>query len=518
MLAFNITHGGRELSLELPLPTEAITGELRDIGLWQSLHLITQDKFTLQPANKLGEHFMKLVQPDDTLRSIAMYCKEFEVLAGESRQALEDLVLADRFRDLDHMADYLQYGPDALDGLMRMEYNGQSAVLPMPQREFYNRFGMEKPMGEIRLTEAELIPASDLGKRLIAEFQPCSDTVAIANLACDMAKNPTAQADLGKFLQGIRCFQAPMPTQIVEYFCPLKVSVEECDSWNLIEGAPGLLADHENEIRDALKDHMPDDKNMANYLPDDLRPKIASAEWDVAKVAGALYGKISCELRAPLAAYEQTGLVEWITGQNSDGLGEGFEQHPVDTDDGELYVHLWHSGEGYFVRPAEEFFQQLHEQSTLEQAQETIRDSGFPIGPGGDLHTLNQLAQRIESMDEYEQETLCAWVNAQESCSADDALHASHNLHCIDFHPVSSDEMLGEFALDSDFFDEYNDLPDEVFDMLDRAKVGVQYREQVGGVFVNGGFLMVSEFDEQAPEEELVYEQTTQTFGEMTMQ
>jgi len=110
MLELTIRHGDQNLLLELPLPTEVITGELRNIGLWQSLHLLTQDKFALQPTNKLGEHFMKLVQPDDTLRSIAMYCKEFDVLARESRQALEDLVMADRFRDLDHMGDYLQHG------------------------------------------------------------------------------------------------------------------------------------------------------------------------------------------------------------------------------------------------------------------------------------------------------------------------------------------------------------------------------------------------------------------------
>jgi len=101
---------------------------------------------------------------------------------------------------------------------------------------------------------------------------------------------------------------------------------------------------------------------MADYLPDALKPKIASMEWDVTKVQGTLYGSITCELRAPLTNNEQSELVKWISGQNSDGLCEGFEQRPVKTGDGELYVHFWNDGDDYYVMPSEEFFQQLHEQ------------------------------------------------------------------------------------------------------------------------------------------------------------
>jgi len=364
MLALDIQRNGRNLSVELPMNTNVLVGELSDIGIYEPLEKIIRADFLLQPTNELGEHFMRMVQIDDTLQAIATASREFDVLEGDSRQALVDLIKDNRLRDLDHMTDYLQYGPDSLYGLVRMEYNGKDIVLPAPLRVLQDRFSSDKPMGEIRLAEAELHPVSETGRQLMLAFQSYGDTIATANVACSMAQNLSDIAVAStQIVEGARKIQAPLPTETVNFYCPLMVSVEDGDSWNLVEGDPDLLVYHEDEIRDALKCEVPEGKNMADYLPEELKPKIASMEWDVAKVQRKLYGSISCELRAPLTDNEQAGLVDWISGQNSDGLGEGFEQHPVTTEYEELYVHLWHSGDDYFVLPSEEFFQQLQEQT-----------------------------------------------------------------------------------------------------------------------------------------------------------
>ena len=51
---------------------------------------------------------------------------------------------------------------------------------------------------------------------------------------------------------------------------------------------------------------------------------------------------------------------DWISGQNSDGLGESYENRPIETEDGDLHVHFWHSGNDYFIVTDSEVDQELH--------------------------------------------------------------------------------------------------------------------------------------------------------------
>jgi hypothetical protein len=115
MLALDVIRDGRSISLELPVPIDILCGELRNIGVYKPLAEIQRADVLLQPTNALGDYFMKLVQPDDSLQAIAMACRETDVLVGESREALVTMLMADRFSDLDQMNDYLRYGPAALE-------------------------------------------------------------------------------------------------------------------------------------------------------------------------------------------------------------------------------------------------------------------------------------------------------------------------------------------------------------------------------------------------------------------
>ena len=63
-----------------------------------------------------------------------------------------------------------------------------------------------------------------------------------------------------------------------------------------------------------------------------------SAVWTVEDMDGRLLGRIDCHLKEPLTDTELTSLREEILGQCSDGLGEGFEQRPIEIDVGDLYV------------------------------------------------------------------------------------------------------------------------------------------------------------------------------------
>ena len=316
-------------------------------------------------GNGLGEHFTRLVQPDDTLYSIAVASQELVVLDGDSRQALVDLIMADRFRGLDHMADYLQYGPDALDGLIRLTRDGRSVVLPTTNINMFHCFGVEKPMGLTRLAEAEVAPVSDLGERLIAELQPYSDTVATLNMACSLAWDvPGIKASPARIMESARIFQMPMDTEMINFYCPMFLKKEADEAGELLrEADSGELVCHEALICDALAEC----DDMMEYLPEELQPKIASVKWGAAKIGPVLYGEITCELRVPLTEQEYSALTEWITHENADGYFRDFEQDPFETDFGNLYVGFWRDSDACYLLPEDEFRAQVLEQALENQ-------------------------------------------------------------------------------------------------------------------------------------------------------
>lgn len=81
---------------------------------------------------------------------------------------------------------------------------------------------------------------------------------------------------------------------------------------------------------------------MQYYHEDDsVRSKVVSAVPSVEICGNKLCGCLTVELKETLLDDEQTVLCNYISGQYSDGWGEGFEQREIDVGDGKLYVHFW---------------------------------------------------------------------------------------------------------------------------------------------------------------------------------
>ena len=138
-----------------------------------------------------------------------------------------------------------------------------------------------------------------------------------------------------------------------DFYCPLQANIIDGNGneWNI---APEDLPVYENEIQLKIEDWQQADMDMAAYVGKhaNMRDKLLYAEWGVENRNDRLYGKISCYFSAPLSTEETERLKDAITGQNSDGFGEGFEQCGIKTEDGEIHVSLWNHEEHFLKTKA----------------------------------------------------------------------------------------------------------------------------------------------------------------------
>lgn len=140
------------------------------------------------------------------------------------------------------------------------------------------------------------------------------------------------------------------------FYCPLVGNIEVGYDDTFSVGS-SFLHDYAWAIEDAIeKDRRLDDQDMAQYFHEDagLKEKLASMVWGVEVYRGELFGKIECSLKEEMTPAEEEILKDYISGQNSDGWGEHFEQQPIDTEDGDLYVSFWNSGDDYAIMTQDE--------------------------------------------------------------------------------------------------------------------------------------------------------------------
>ena len=97
-------------------------------------------------------------------------------------------------------------------------------------------------------------------------------------------------------------------------------------------------------------------RGLMHYFQGDraVASKVYAAWPSVREVDGELYGVLRCETTAPLTEEDVRVLKDYWTGQMSDGWGEGFGQHPIESGNGELYVSFWSGGDSWEVVTLEE--------------------------------------------------------------------------------------------------------------------------------------------------------------------
>lgn len=130
-----------------------------------------------------------------------------------------------------------------------------------------------------------------------------------------------------------------------------------------LEGAD--LSQYESEIKEAIEKYNAigneegEPCNLMDYFDGSvaIKEKVISAVPSVKQKDGVLYGCTTLELTTFLEQPETEELYEYVTGQYSDGWGEGFEQQKIQVGDGEIYVHFWQSDD-YEIQISDPDYQQ----------------------------------------------------------------------------------------------------------------------------------------------------------------
>lgn len=190
----------------------------------------------------------------------------------------------------------------------------------------------------------------------------------------------------------------------------------EDESYDEYEGYPQdghELLEYETAIRDAVENDTRDfggDLMQYYHDEDSVRSKVVTAIPSVEVHGNKLCGCLTVELKEPLLNDEQTVLCNYITGQYSDGWGEGFEQRDIRVDDGTLAVHFWQE-DGFKMTPSFEKIPKPEKNS--------LRPKMQLIGQDGNIFAIMGRASRLlkNAGQSDKAKEMCDRVTASQSYS-----------------------------------------------------------------------------------------------------
>ena len=144
--------------------------------------------------------------------------------------------------------------------------------------------------------------------------------------------------------------------------CPLSIVMEPDDYETDMIDTPSdqlMYCDEEinKKIRESMCDEDEEQRGFMAYSDDEhLRHKVFSVFPTVETIGNDLYGVVTVMSYGELNKTELEELSDEITGQLSDGWGEGFEQHPVTIGGEDYYISFWNCDD-FYLKPESEVFQ-----------------------------------------------------------------------------------------------------------------------------------------------------------------
>lgn len=187
-----------------------------------------------------------------------------------------------------------------------------------------------------------------------------------------MRKEGVVQTEYGLVLRRDRPI-AQLTEELEEcrLFSPLSGLLYPYDEdWGGISDQPmdigsGDLCQYEDQILERIGQERLEEegeRGLAVYLGNRLlKRKVFSMNPTVEMWNGELWGVLEVKSHGALSPQEMSGLMEEWLGQESDGWGEGFEQREIKTEEGDLCVSFWHSGDDFFIKTEQELKQQTQD-------------------------------------------------------------------------------------------------------------------------------------------------------------
>ena len=176
----------------------------------------------------------------------------------------------------------------------------------------------------------------------------------------------------------------------IYFLSPLKAEVykqghekadEICDGQELLE--------YQNEIRKAVEESkLWTGPNLMEYYGerDSVREKVKSLEVTVVEYKGELKGCAVATVTQGLDQQELEQLKDYLTGQYSDGWGEGFEHDLIQSGNVQMYVNFWNRSEFHF--------DVLKEVNSMDQERPELKMRIDLNGPGGNIFFVQGKAAR----------------------------------------------------------------------------------------------------------------------------
>lgn len=347
--------------------------------------------------------------------------------------------------------------------------------------------------------------------------------------------------------------------EIYYLYCPLKVQKETYTRYgDLSENLEEIDAaiEYLQDLREAIDEsQFPEEgeRGLMQYYDGDpeIERKVQFYYPEVTTRNGVLIGAVKLRLSEMLSREELEKLKEAITGQLSDGWGEGFEQHPVHTRNGNLYVSFW-NGDGDWELIEDRNLQEaiteyeLRKDKTLSIQLQSVWEDTKPVtlllpmdenalliamNKAGiqnttdrcwitevnileqvewqDIHLANlqeaqALAEALHGMnsEEIEEALYCAFGNGS-AVEGNRLIAACEQAGNYAYIPgAKTEEEVGQFLVNNNLIPELEHIPEAAMEYLkksfDYEKIMERYEEQYGGFFCGKGYA-VPQFDQENP-------------------